>query len=410
MAQKLIDTTTNNGSFIGDPAKTAFGKINENFSELYSAKDAARPVSTGGTGATTSAGARANLGVIGAGVENSTSGTIFSSGLLGAFVDVNKDGRQRDSSSTISNGGNSAASAAMGFVREGAFGVLIGLDAGNANNFCIGGWSMGNVSYKFYHEGNTTKSSGGVLSAASPVVRLVKSREETQRPDVDDSHFEWCGCGTANDEARGVMCERLDVGVYQIHGSLGLATDYWHIQAPQDANGNYLCFVEATQAEDKVITIRTFRRVLVDGLATAGDPMDIPVDAWVDVRMLMPERVYDLPEAGSPVLADPATLISARRYQMETAGISVSGLFIDTSRDSQALITGAALSAFMDNSYTCNWKTDGGFVQLSAQDLIAIAKLVRAHVQACFDREADLLAAVKDGSYTAAMLEEGWPA
>lgn len=406
MAQQTIDTTTNNGGFIGDPAKTAFGKVNGNFNELY----AVRSVGMGGTGATTPAAARANLGAVGPGADNATAGMTLTSGQVGAFINVNKDGTQRSSPVTVSNAGNSSASAALGFVREGAYGVLIGLDAGNGNNFCIGGWSMGNVSYRFYHEGNTTKSSGGVLSAASPVVRLVKSQEECQRPDIDDSHFEWCGCGTANDEARGVECERLDVGVYQIRGSLGLAIDYWRIQAPQDANGNYLCFVEATEAEDKIITVRTFRRVLVDGLATAGDPMDIPVDAWVDVRMLMPKRVFDFPEAGAPVLADIATLISARRYQMETAGISVSGVFIDTSRDSQALITGAALSAFMDSSYTCNWKTDGGFVQLSAQDLIMIAKLVRAHVQACFDREADLLAAVKGGSYTAAMLEEGWPA
>lgn len=36
MAQKVIDTTTNNGSYIGDPAKTAFGKINDNFTEIFS--------------------------------------------------------------------------------------------------------------------------------------------------------------------------------------------------------------------------------------------------------------------------------------------------------------------------------------------------------------------------------------
>lgn len=36
MAQKIVDTTTNNGSYIGDPAKTAFGKVNDNFTELYS--------------------------------------------------------------------------------------------------------------------------------------------------------------------------------------------------------------------------------------------------------------------------------------------------------------------------------------------------------------------------------------
>lgn len=35
MARQIIDTTTNNGSYIGDPAKTAFDKANANFLELY---------------------------------------------------------------------------------------------------------------------------------------------------------------------------------------------------------------------------------------------------------------------------------------------------------------------------------------------------------------------------------------
>ncbi|WP_426805395.1 hypothetical protein [Stenotrophomonas sp. SrG] len=35
MARQIIDTTTNNGAYIGDPAKVAFGKVNDNFEELY---------------------------------------------------------------------------------------------------------------------------------------------------------------------------------------------------------------------------------------------------------------------------------------------------------------------------------------------------------------------------------------
>ncbi|QIO88849.1 hypothetical protein G9274_002534 [Stenotrophomonas rhizophila] len=35
MANQPIDTTTNHGSYTGDPAPTAFGKVNANFAELY---------------------------------------------------------------------------------------------------------------------------------------------------------------------------------------------------------------------------------------------------------------------------------------------------------------------------------------------------------------------------------------
>lgn len=102
--------------------------------------------------------------------------------------------------------------------------------------------------------------------------------------------------------------------------------------------------------------------------------------------------------------------IAARRYDAETAGITVGGMFVDTGRDSQALITGAALSAFMDDTYVCNWKTPDGFIQLDGPTLISVSKAVRQHVQACFDRESGLLAALDSGVYTAEMLEEGWPA
>ncbi|WP_314407315.1 DUF4376 domain-containing protein [Pseudomonas kuykendallii] len=106
---------------------------------------------------------------------------------------------------------------------------------------------------------------------------------------------------------------------------------------------------------------------------------------------------------------DYAPVIAARRYEAETAGIVFGGAQIDTGRDSQALITGAALNAVIDPSYTCNWKTPSGFVQLDAQTLLGVATTLRAHVQACFDREAELLAALNAGEFTAEMLEEGWP-
>jgi hypothetical protein len=102
-------------------------------------------------------------------------------------------------------------------------------------------------------------------------------------------------------------------------------------------------------------------------------------------------------------------LIASRRYDAETAGIELMGMHIDTGRDSQALITGAALAAMRDPAYVCRWKTAGGFVELNAEQLTAVADTVRAHVQACFDREADLLAALEAGTFTESMLEEGWP-
>ncbi|TWC18656.1 uncharacterized protein DUF4376 [Pseudomonas sp. SJZ085] len=106
---------------------------------------------------------------------------------------------------------------------------------------------------------------------------------------------------------------------------------------------------------------------------------------------------------------DHAVKIAAVRYQHEIAGITVNGIRIDTHRDSQALITAAALSAVLDPTYACVWKALSGPVKLTAAQLIDIATAVRTHVQASFDRECQLLTALAEGTYTVDMLEHGWP-
>lgn len=101
--------------------------------------------------------------------------------------------------------------------------------------------------------------------------------------------------------------------------------------------------------------------------------------------------------------------IAARRWQAETAGIDLGGMRIDTGRDSQALLTGATVQAMLDPAYSLRWKTPAGFVDLTAEQIIGVATAARAHVQAAFDREAELLDALAAGTFTPEMLEEGWP-
>lgn len=113
--------------------------------------------------------------------------------------------------------------------------------------------------------------------------------------------------------------------------------------------------------------------------------------------------VIPAPEPDWPVL------IAARRYDAETGGITLNGMVIDTGRDSQALITGATVQAMLDPNYALRWKTPSGFIDLTAEQIIGVAVAVRAHVQACFDREAELQLALADGTFTPEMLDVGWP-
>jgi len=103
-----------------------------------------------------------------------------------------------------------------------------------------------------------------------------------------------------------------------------------------------------------------------------------------------------------------AAQIAARRYEAEIAGTIVGGMPIATDDRSKLLINGAALRANRSSDYVLRWKTSSGFVDLSADQVLAVADAVSEHVQACFDREDALLAAVADGTITDAMLEEGW--
>jgi hypothetical protein len=134
-----------------------------------------------------------------------------------------------------------------------------------------------------------------------------------------------------------------------------------------------------------------------------------PVPDEVRAGWSLANGVWTAPLPAPEPAPDWPALIAERRYRAETAGIVVNGMSIDTSRDSQSLITGAALQATIDSTYTCRWKTASGFVDLSAAQILALAAAVRAHVQACFDREAELLGEVEAGTFTADLLEQGWP-
>ncbi len=130
----------------------------------------------------------------------------------------------------------------------------------------------------------------------------------------------------------------------------------------------------------------------------------------VVVRAVLPWAADEIAEYRAAETLRISTVIADRRFTAETAGIDVDGLHIDTGRDSQALITGAAVAAILDSGYTLRWKVVGGaFIDLNAEQVLAVASAVRAHVQACFDREADLLQAVSDKTITDEMIESGWP-
>jgi hypothetical protein len=100
--------------------------------------------------------------------------------------------------------------------------------------------------------------------------------------------------------------------------------------------------------------------------------------------------------------------IAATRYEVEIGGITINDMKIATDRESRSLLTGAMLTATLDVDYTCQWKTAGGFVTLDAATILAVAQAVRAHVQACFDKEAELTAMIEAATTIAEVDAVSW--
>ncbi|MBY6353825.1 MULTISPECIES: phage tail protein [Enterobacter cloacae complex] len=319
-------TITINGVAVTVPGQKSLAKkgANSDITSL-SGLTTALSISQGGTGAKTAADARTALGLGTAATANIATGIMDQT--AGALV------RNRD----FGIGGNSGAGE----------GIPIGSFGNNANYMALNGWYggagvnaanhfdgfsplltmcrfaggyIGQIQitnngkmgirggtgattsnqgtwtpwYEVYSTGNTTKASDGTLKAASPVARIVASQEACQRADIAEDGFSWCGCGTANAEAEGITISRLEVGVYVLAGSAGLASEGWQLLPPMDPGGmGELGVVEAEQTDSGGLTIRLFKRkyILSDEgeiIKTKGEPMDVPANSWIDVRLDMP--------------------------------------------------------------------------------------------------------------------------
>jgi hypothetical protein len=321
MARQEINLGTAPTGAGGDTTRSTGMKINAMTQELYTALGgqpgtlpAALPVSKGGTGGTTQAAAQSGLGlgnaaVAAIGYEN------------GNVADSYMAGRTRDSTaqSWYTNVGHGLdpnlykpGSAGMPTGGTGYWYKYVFRHADTSNRLTIAwpyGTPGGSGTVKFqsiydgsptpwielYHTGNTTRGSGGALSAASPILRIANVAD-SQRGDLNEQTFEPAGSwGVANNEARGVSVERLGIGHYQVVGSLGLALEGWRTHDPSSPEGGrMLGITESEQQKDGTVIIRLFKQrwtLTDDGemVPGRGAPMDVPLNSWIDVRLEMPK-------------------------------------------------------------------------------------------------------------------------
>lgn len=320
-------TITINGVAVTVPGQKSLAKkgANSDITSL-SALTIALSVAQGGTGAKNASDARANLGLKGAATfEVDTSllppGQVTQPLLISAVRDY-RSITSYDLPGAYPlgiSGGMTSGAAVPGMGQaDTTFVGMINLRgwsdssghstcfqiAGNANKFGYRptSWNSTYSAYYYssfreiYHTANTTKASDGTLKAASPIVQIF-----------------YDGRCQLNEESEGCTVTRLAIGEYLIEGCMGLNADAaWGgidggFDIPKDRNRQALVWLDYEVNADGSVLLKTYHRTYPDAPEFArnligvkdeaggftetiknGNPIDIPVDQYVSVRVEMP--------------------------------------------------------------------------------------------------------------------------
>ncbi|EHF0012471.1 phage tail protein [Escherichia coli] len=299
-ANQLV-TVTINGTSLSIPAIGGLARkgANSDITELKGLSTALS-IDQGGTGAKTKEAARTNLGLGSSATRDaySTSGSMLAVGDFG----VGSDGMNRIHQDARVGAGFYRSLMSLGGIADNVSLIEVPYDANTmyqliiptilATNpklylrtLCSTATYNGQI-VEFYSTGNTTKASDGTLKVASPVVKIFS-----------DGSFH------LNDESAGCTVTRINTGAYLIEGCMGLNVDAaWGgidggFDIPTDRNKQPLIWLDYEVNADGSVLVKTYHRTHPEAPAFArnelqgindGDPVDIPRDQFVSVRVEMP--------------------------------------------------------------------------------------------------------------------------
>ena len=260
MAIQRINLGTAPSGTGGDTNRTAFKKIDDNFTD--SANAASRLVGT-------ATGNVMEVGAFGLGHRAKQ---------LGA-IDKDKTGVNPQINSGFYEGYDLIGSMVALVSPTGT--LLIGGSTynGTAPRYAYYNSELGNKDltaasvHTFKTTQNTQVDPNGFIKNASPIVSLYADKIE------------------CNNEAKlqDITFEKLGVGDYLVKGSLGFAQEGWYIEMPKDANGNVLVAVVYEQLENNDISVKTYAKKFDeetgDIVANTTKPRDIPSTRWIDLRL-----------------------------------------------------------------------------------------------------------------------------
>lgn len=274
MSKQAINLGASANDGTGDPARSAFTKTNNNFSEIYQYLGDGSNLNKLGTSAFknvgTSVGSVMEVGAFGLGGSGTTVGSINNLGDLKAATSGKTQIVRTNTGNLMS------LYSPILYIKTGDTNVALNLGAldGSINMY---GWA--DTSSDFSSRCtvrttlNTTVDSNGFVKKASPVAQLFADRIAANKEALEQEP----------------TFEKVDVGHYLLKNTEGFSDDGWYIEMPKDANGNVLVAVQYQQLEDNTIEVKTFAKKFDeetgDIVPNLEKPRDIPIGRWIDIRL-----------------------------------------------------------------------------------------------------------------------------
>lgn len=147
---------------------------------------------------------------------------------------------------------------------------------------------------------------------------------------------------------------------------------------------------EVVELPDGVLVKDAFHPDLADQFVACGNDV---VPGW-----LYDGKKFKAPAAHAATQEELRTYSASKRFAAETGGIVLNNVQIDTSRDSQNMIANAHSYIVNSGAASSRFKSRSGWMVFSADEVKNIALAVGAHVQSCFDREAEVDQLIAAGS------------